>query len=181
MSKIALSSNPLGTGTLTIASPNTNTDRTLTLPDNTGTLLSTTSTSVLPKGVPYFSASGAPQSVAASTVTKLTPAVVAYDTAGCYNTSLGRFTPNIAGHYLFTLDAQVITSYTGIFVSYLLRNGGANEIYVTSGATFVHSSIAKIFYMNGTTDYMECAVQQGSGAAQNVSVVSFQGVLVRAD
>lgn len=38
MSKIALSSNALGTGTLTIASPNTNTDRTLTLPDLTGTI-----------------------------------------------------------------------------------------------------------------------------------------------
>ena len=40
MSKITLSSNASGTGTLTIASPNTSTNRTLTLPDETGTLLS---------------------------------------------------------------------------------------------------------------------------------------------
>jgi hypothetical protein len=39
MSKIALSGNPSGSGTLTIASPNTNTDRTLTLPDTSATLL----------------------------------------------------------------------------------------------------------------------------------------------
>ena len=39
MSKVALSGNASGTGTFTIASPNGNTDRTLTLPDNTGTLL----------------------------------------------------------------------------------------------------------------------------------------------
>ena len=39
MSKIALSGNASGTGTLTIAAPNTSTDRTLTLPDNTGTIL----------------------------------------------------------------------------------------------------------------------------------------------
>jgi len=38
MSKIALSPNASGTGTFTIASPGTNTDRTLTLPDATGTL-----------------------------------------------------------------------------------------------------------------------------------------------
>ena len=38
MSKIALSPNALGTGTFTIASPNSNTDRTLTLPDATGTM-----------------------------------------------------------------------------------------------------------------------------------------------
>lgn len=38
MSKIALSGNASGTGTLTIAAPNTSTDRTLTLPDATGTV-----------------------------------------------------------------------------------------------------------------------------------------------
>lgn len=41
MSKITLSPNVSGTGTLTIAAPNTNTDRTLTLPDATGTLVNT--------------------------------------------------------------------------------------------------------------------------------------------
>jgi len=40
MSKIALTPNASGTGTLTIAAPNTSTDRTLTLPDETGTVLS---------------------------------------------------------------------------------------------------------------------------------------------
>ena len=39
MSRVSLSGNALGTGTFTIASPNSNTDRTLTLPDQTGTLL----------------------------------------------------------------------------------------------------------------------------------------------
>jgi hypothetical protein len=38
MSKIALSPNASGTGTFSIASPGTNTDRTLTLPDAAGTL-----------------------------------------------------------------------------------------------------------------------------------------------
>ena len=38
MSRIALTPNASGTGTLTIAAPNTDTDRTLTLPDATGTV-----------------------------------------------------------------------------------------------------------------------------------------------
>ena len=38
MSKIALSGNPSGTGTFTIASPNSNTDRTVVLPDVGGTV-----------------------------------------------------------------------------------------------------------------------------------------------
>ncbi len=40
MSKVQLAGNANGTGIFTIASPNSNTDRTLTLPDQTGTLLS---------------------------------------------------------------------------------------------------------------------------------------------
>ena len=43
MSLVKVSGNASGTGTLTIAAPNTNSDYTLTLPTNTGTLLSTAS------------------------------------------------------------------------------------------------------------------------------------------
>jgi len=42
MSKIKLESNPSGTGTFTIQSPASSTDRTLTLPDGAGELLTTT-------------------------------------------------------------------------------------------------------------------------------------------
>ena len=50
MSQVALSGNASGTGTLTIAAPNTNSNYTLTLPTNTGTLITTASTGqVIPK------------------------------------------------------------------------------------------------------------------------------------
>ena len=50
MSLVKVSGNASGTGTLTIAAPNTNSDYTLTLPTNTGTLISTASTGqVIPK------------------------------------------------------------------------------------------------------------------------------------
>ena len=39
MSKVKIKGNASGTGVLTIEAPNTNTDRTITLPDGTGTLL----------------------------------------------------------------------------------------------------------------------------------------------
>jgi|DEB0MinimDraft_10_1074344.scaffolds.fasta_scaffold09075_5 hypothetical protein len=51
MSKIALQGDASGTGTFTIASPNSNTDRTLTLPDEAGTVLtSDTPLSSFPSG-----------------------------------------------------------------------------------------------------------------------------------
>jgi hypothetical protein len=52
MSKIALSGNASGTGTFTIASPNSNSDRTLTLPDSAGTIATAEST------LAQFNASG---------------------------------------------------------------------------------------------------------------------------
>jgi hypothetical protein len=59
LSKISLSGNASGTGTFTIASPNSNTDRTLTLPDQTATLI-TNSSDVLNigSGQVYKDASG---------------------------------------------------------------------------------------------------------------------------
>jgi hypothetical protein len=41
MSKVAISGNASGTGVFTLAAPNSNTDRTLTLPDEAGTVLTT--------------------------------------------------------------------------------------------------------------------------------------------
>jgi hypothetical protein len=50
MSKVAITGNASGTGTFTIASPDSNSDRTLNLPDNSGTLLSNASTAGFPAG-----------------------------------------------------------------------------------------------------------------------------------
>ena len=43
MSKVKIEGNASGTGTFTIASPDSSTDRTITLPDNTGNLLTNNS------------------------------------------------------------------------------------------------------------------------------------------
>jgi len=44
MSKVAVKGNPLGSGTFTIESPNSNTDRTFSLPDASGTVITSGST-----------------------------------------------------------------------------------------------------------------------------------------
>jgi hypothetical protein len=50
MSSVIVEGNISGTGSVTIAAPNTNTDRTLTLPDNTGTILTNATTTGFPAG-----------------------------------------------------------------------------------------------------------------------------------
>ena len=50
MSSVKIEGNASGTGVFTIASPNSNTNRTLTLPDNTGTILTSATTTGFPAG-----------------------------------------------------------------------------------------------------------------------------------
>lgn len=50
MSQIKLAPNASGTGIFTIDSPSSNTNRTLTLPDNTGTILTSATTTGFPAG-----------------------------------------------------------------------------------------------------------------------------------
>ena len=50
MSKVVIQGNASGTGDFTIAAPNSNTDRTLTLPDAAGTVLTTGNQSDFPAG-----------------------------------------------------------------------------------------------------------------------------------
>jgi hypothetical protein len=60
MSKISLAPDASGTGIFTIASPNSNTNRTLTLPDDTGTLALTSAalTGTTDSGTPFETALG---------------------------------------------------------------------------------------------------------------------------
>lgn len=51
MSKIKLEPNASGSGTLTISAPNTNTDRTLSLPDTTGNFVTTGDSSTITAGM----------------------------------------------------------------------------------------------------------------------------------
>ena len=58
MSKVAITGNASGAGVFTIASPNSATDRTLTLPDETGTVITTASLNPLTSGTAVASTSG---------------------------------------------------------------------------------------------------------------------------
>jgi len=167
MSKVALSSNALGTGTFTIASPNSNTDRTLTLPDNTGTIL-TTATAGVPVNGPAFSAyPSGNQNITTTTFTKVALQLESFDTAGAFDNSTNyRFTPLIAGYYQVNWVATFLTTAApaGTF-SALFKNGGNIQWTQSSGNSNAYPSMAasRLVYLNGSTDYLELYVYQTSG------------------
>ena len=190
MSKIALSGNASGTGTFTITSPNSNSDRTLTLPDNSGTVITTGST--FAGTGPAFSAyMGTDQTVTHATNTKLQFNTEVFDTNSNYDpTTNYRFTPTVAGYYHIIVSSSVaVNTQTVRIISNVFKNGGiykAGSAAAGAGATFPASEASTILYMNGTTDYVEgyVYVDNISGTvtitADSPFRSQFSGALVRA-
>jgi hypothetical protein len=183
MSNIALSGNASGTGTFTIASPNSNSDRTLTLPDNSGTVL-TTATPGVPVNGPAFSAFQSAGTVLSNGVaTKVACNTEVFDTNSNYNAATHVFQPTVAGYY--QVQAAITSSGTlvgGFIVPIIYKNGvGYREgvASTTSGRTIA----AALIYLNGSSDYVELYVFNGSGAsvtlAQPSKDTAFDAFLAR--
>ncbi len=133
MSKIALSGDANGNGTLTIASPNTNSDRTLTLPDSTGTIATAEST------LAQFSASGSAPVYACRAWVNFngtgTPAILA-------SGNVSSITDNGTGDYN--------VNFTNAMPDANYSIGGMNGSWVQSYNTRATSSIRVTTY-NSTT------------------------------
>jgi len=181
MSSIKLESNASGTGIFTIASPNSNTNRTLTLPDNTGTVL-TTASGVAVNG-PAFSAyrGTSAQSISGSTFTKVQIQTEEFDTASCYDNSTNyRFTPNVAGYYQVNGSIYVSGTLTRAFII-VYKNG--SEFKRGTDISTSNPIVSCLIYLNGTTDYVELfgyavGTSLTFGAAQ--AETYFQASMVRA-
>lgn len=195
MSKIALSGNASGTGVFTLASPNGNTNRTLTLPDNTGTVITTASTggvsqAMLATGLvgtgPAFSA----YKTGSVTLNSLSNTVVPYnaeyfDTDNWFDTSTYRYTPQVAGYYQLNFSASIgDASATGLMRVYLRKNGSNIALgstgYYESQLGYGASAGSAVVQVNGSTDYLDVTMLQYTGGGNRlVSDCLFSGFLVR--
>lgn len=191
MSKVAITGNASGTGTFTIAAPNSNTDRTLTLPDNTGTIITTASTggvsqSMLATGVagtgPSFSAyyTGAGQTFNGGVQTKVIINTEEWDTANCFDSTTNyRFTPNVAGYYHIIGEVQLNTaSYTNSIDFFKNTSLWKRGTLGTTQSPFASCLV----YLNGSTDYVEMYVYIATTAATQSTQTYhtyFQGFLAR--
>lgn len=172
MSTIKLAPNVSGTGALTIAAPNTSTDRTLTLPDATGTFL-TTATAGVPVGGPAFSAyqtAGTAQSIPNATYTKVTFQTKEFDTNNNFDPVTNyRFTPTVTGYYQVNAQVNFVSmAATGTVFVMIYKNGANAKIgqRITPNINNIAVVVSTLIYMNGATDYLEVYVYQGSGSAQ---------------
>lgn len=106
-----------------------------------------------------------------------------FDPTGAFNTSTGRFTPQVAGWYQVNAAVDYLaTAMTASYVSVLLRkNGVAHSVGVIGAASAsVRVSVPDLVYLNGTTDYVDvAAAHNAAGDATGVSA-TLSAVLVRA-
>jgi hypothetical protein len=124
---------------------------------------------------PCFSVEGI-KSVTNGSQTKIDFTIISWDTKN--NISSSRFTPTIAGYYLFTGRCSGATRSLLLLNCYIYKNGGA-VIYGSVADTVMYiSSASGMLYMNGTTDYVE--IYTGHSTAGTYDVRGYlDGVLVR--
>ncbi len=108
-----------------------------------------------------------------------------FDTANCYDpTTNYRFTPNVAGYYLFTMTplVGVASSFSDLYIQFYINGAGNNQYaFFQPNGTSMSPSLQIIVYMNGTTDYIESYIRiTGTSPIINAGGGVFNGVLVRA-
>ena len=142
---------------------------------------------------PAFSAySIATQNPTSGVATKVIFGAELFDTANCFDTSNGRFTPNVAGYYQFNASVSMAadTNMTAGQLYFYKNGSGANypnyENTSQTGAGYQGTNCAALIYCNGTTDYVEVyAATTGTGtlrylfSSSSTHATAFQGVLIR--
>ena len=188
--------NSSGGGSITLQEPSTASNRTLTLPDNTGNLISSADSGTITQGMlasgvagkgPVFrvAKTDSAQSLTINVNTKITFNSVVFDTNSNFSVANSRFTPTVAGYYIFQAVNQLLGSITTAVDFSLYKNGVRDSalFYLTGSYSNPIFGGGAIIYCNGTTDYVElyCSVAT-AGISVNYTAAAnyFTGALVRA-
>lgn len=134
-------------GSVELVAPVTASNYTATMPAKTGT--------VAMDGPAFSAYAGTGTHFNATVITKITVDVESFDTNNNFASS--RFTPTVAGYYIFSGGWTAGTIYSDGSV-YLYKNGTVAKAGSASGYSTNNSNgwvVSGILYMNGTTDYVE--------------------------
>jgi hypothetical protein len=188
MAALIPSASATGSGTMTLAGPSTNSNQTITIPDATGTMMVSGN---MPAFASYLSSN---QTISAGTLVTVQFSATQFDTASCFNTGTYRFTPTVAGYYLFTAFFGYTANPNNDQWIMIYKNGSyygtVNESNPTASASFGGFPCSPILIsMNGTTDYVDMRIKNYSTSSQTLQggvlggtadeKCFFQGFLVR--
>ena len=129
------------------------------------------------------------QTIPNGSLTKVLFQTEEFDTNSNYASS--RFTPTVEGYYQINAEVRLDgASGTGEMMIVLYKNGsaykrGTNQQGTQIAANFWAMQVSSVVYANGTGDYFEIYVQQGSGGTVSVTAVNdpsitwFNGCMLR--
>jgi hypothetical protein len=158
MSKVAITGNASGSGTFTLAAPNSNSDRTLTLPDVTGTIVTTGSSPSFPTTI---GVGGATPSTSGAGITFPATQSASSDANTLDDYEEGTWTPNFAatsgsfgtitwfnqtGRY--TKIGNVVTAWARADAE-TVAIGTASGTFLITGLPFTSSSVAAMYAGSG--------------------------------
>jgi hypothetical protein len=130
---------------------------------------------------PSFSVNknGTDQTVTAGAITKITWSNVVFDTTSNFSTANSRYTPNVAGKYLFTASAYCSDSNTQCS-TWIYKNGSAVNNGFSGSSTYNGSinggpivAVNAVIDMNGTTDYVEAFVAPSGTTVKGNAVSTY--------
>jgi hypothetical protein len=111
--------------------------------------------------------------VATTEVTNFTTEM--FDTNSAFNTSTGRFTPQVAGKYFFTASLYMTNNPVTVNFSFIIigKNNSVNlnsinEVGFIDRNPLSTISVNGIIEMNGTTDFVSVFFHQQSTVSQNI-------------
>jgi len=155
---------------------------TITIPSGCTITNNGTQTGFGGTNTPYFhvNRTSSDQTLSDATFTDAIHNNEVYDSGNCYNTSNGRFTPNVAGYYLIYANPEIYApaNYSN-FIGRLLLNGSTQLARCShnnsgvSGDVVQNNFVQAIQYFNGSSDYVTVNVY--------VDVASNTPVLVSSD
>ena len=129
------------------------------------------------------------QTITSGSQQKVLFQVEEFDTNNNYASS--RFTPTVEGYYQLNAEVRLDgASGTGEMMIILYKNGseykrGTNQSGTQIATSFWAMQVSSVVYANGTSDYFEIYVQQGSGGSVTVTAVNnsaitwFNGCMLR--
>lgn len=170
MSQVKVTGNASGTGTLTIAAPNTNSDYTLTLPTATGTLLSSASTANFPAGSVLQVVNFQTGALATGTTTIPLDDTIPQNTEGNEYMTLAITPKSASSKLIIQAQAVLSNSKAGFWMTMaLFQDSTANALATTvtfqpTGTGIVVDNIT--YYMtSGTTSSTTFKIRAGGEAA----------------
>jgi len=144
---------------------------------------------IQPKQVAFqVTASDTDQSISATTQTKVEWETVLLDTGGYWDATNHRYTPQVAGWYMFStaIRAQLLNIHE--YVRIYIRKNGADDYYTQFqtnndeiiGGTYQGPTV--MHQLNGTTDYVEVFfyTDEATTIHENADASWFNGFLVHA-